>query len=213
MINPFSHAAAMVDLCSAFWSLFQKYAADSEKQQNRIFKEVVLQIVPMDFVVSTESLVVPPQAECLSLALEVYSRCPPKSAQASLVNCAPPMLLTEPLPRILNFRLASEKTSPLQEGRCLHVACSRSQDQRWISVAWSDNAGSLQRTMSYNLRYRGGNTSRNVQDIRSEIWGATKDIMDRTSARWRLMVVHTGPVDQDEIDGKIIQGPSLELSA
>ncbi|PLB55627.1 hypothetical protein P170DRAFT_506183 [Aspergillus steynii IBT 23096] len=200
MINPFTHAAAMVDLCSAFWALFQKYAADSEKQQTRVFNEVVLQIVPIDFISSTESLVVPPQVEYLSLALEVYSRCPPKNAQPSLVNCAPPMLLAEPLPRSLNFRLASEKPSPLQEGKCLHVACSRSQDQRWISVAWSDNTGSLQRTMSYNLRFRGGNSSRNVHDIRGEIWGATKDIMERISARWRLMVVHTGPVDQDEVD-------------
>ncbi|KAI9046355.1 uncharacterized protein KD926_004195 [Aspergillus affinis] len=200
MINPFTHAASMVDLCTAFWSLFQKYATDPEKQQSRLLNEVVLQIIPMDFVVSTESLVVPPQVEYLRLALEVYSRCPPKSAQPSLVNCAPPMLLAEPLPRSLHFRLASEKSSPLQEGKCLHVACSKSQDQRWISVAWSDNTGSLQRTMSYNLRFRGGSSSRNVHDIRGEIWGATKDIMDRISARWRLILVYTGPVDQDEVD-------------
>ncbi|KAH8427601.1 uncharacterized protein LDX57_005313 [Aspergillus melleus] len=200
MINPFTHAAAMVDLCSAFWSLFQKYATDPEKQPSRLLNEVVLQIIPMDFIVSNESLVVPPQVEYLSLALEVYSRCPPKSAQPSLVNSAPPMLLAEPLPRTLHFRLASEKSSPLQEGKCLHLAYSKSQDQRWISVAWSDNTGSLQRTMSYNLRFRGGSASRTVHDIRGEIWGATKDIMDRISARWRLIIVYSGPVDQEEVD-------------
>lgn len=162
--------------------------------------EVVLQIIPISFIMSTDSMVVPPQAQYLSLALEIYSRCPPKALQSSLVNCAPPVLLAEPLPRTISFRLASEKTSPLQEGKCLHIAYSKSQDQRWIGVAWSDNSGALQRTISYNLRYRNASAVRSISDVRSEIWVATKDILDRIQARWKVFVVSTGPVDQDEVD-------------
>ncbi|KAL4895078.1 mediator complex subunit 13 C-terminal-domain-containing protein [Aspergillus ambiguus] len=200
IINPFSHAAALVDICSAFWSLFQKYVAATDKQQTPQLDEMVLQIVPIDFIMSTESLVVPPQTQYLNLALEVYSRCPPKDQPASLVDCAPPVLITEPLPKTINFRLASEKLSPLQEGKCLHIASSRSQDQRWISVAWSDNTGTLQRTMSYNVRFRNASASRSLQDVRGEILGATRDIMERIQARWRIILVSSDPVDQDEVD-------------
>ncbi|RAL16273.1 uncharacterized protein BO97DRAFT_382582 [Aspergillus homomorphus CBS 101889] len=200
IVNPFTHAAALVDICSAFWSLFQNYVADADRQQARQLNELVLQIVPLDFLMSNESLVVPPQADYLNLALEVYSRCPPKSPDSSLVNGAPPMLLAEPLPKTINFKLSSEKTSPLQEGKCLHIACSRSQDQRWLSVAWSDNTGALQRTMSYCLRFRNSSAVRSVAEVRGEIWGATKDIMDRTQARWRVVVANTDPIDQEEID-------------
>lgn len=162
---------------------------------------------------STDSMVVPPQAQYLSLALEIYSRCPPKALQSSLVNCAPPVLLAEPLPRTISFRLASEKTSPLQEGKCLHIAYSKSQDQRWIGVAWSDNSGALQRTISYNLRYRNASAVRSISDVRSEIWVATKDILDRIQARWKVFVVSTEPVDQDEVDGKDVSKMSLTHSA
>ncbi|KAF7593488.1 mediator of RNA polymerase II transcription subunit 13 [Aspergillus hancockii] len=200
IINPFAHASALVDICSAFWCLFQKYISDAGKQQARQLNEVVLQIIPINFIMSTESLVVPPQAHYLNLALEVYSRCPPKALQSSLVNCAPPVLLADPLPKMISFRLASEKSSPLQEGKCLHIACSKSQDQRWIGVAWSDNSGALQHTISYNLRFRNASVARGVSDVRSEIWGATKDIVDRIQARWKVFVASTEPVDQDEVD-------------
>ncbi|KAL2856013.1 mediator complex subunit 13 C-terminal-domain-containing protein [Aspergillus pseudoustus] len=200
VINPFSHAASLVDICAAFWCLLQKYAADAAKQQSKQLHGVVLQIIPMDFVTSRESLVVPPQTDYLNLALEIYSRCSPRESQGSLINCTPPMVLAEPIPPSIVFKLASERASPLQEGKCLHVACSRSHDQRWISVAWSDNAGIVQRTVSYCLRFRESRVSRNLSTIRSEIWNATREILDRDQARWRIILVSTENVDQDEHD-------------
>ncbi|KAL4919880.1 mediator complex subunit 13 C-terminal-domain-containing protein [Aspergillus aurantiobrunneus] len=200
IINPFLHAASLVDICAAFWCLLQNYFASADKQQSKQLDEVVLQIIPMDFVASAESLVVPPQTEYLNLAMEVYSRCSTRQIQPSLVNRTPPVMLAETLPPSIGFRLASERSSPLQEGKCLHVACSRSQDQRWMTVAWSDNSGVLQRTMSYCLRFRNSTTSRALASVRSEIWAATRDIMDKTRARWRVIIVNTENVDQDEHD-------------
>ncbi|KAL4739622.1 mediator complex subunit 13 C-terminal-domain-containing protein [Aspergillus similis] len=195
VINPFSHAASLVDICAAFWCLL---FASAEKPPKQV--DVLLQIVPLNFIMSAESLVVPPQAEYLNLALEVYSRCSTRQMQPSFVNCAPPVMLAETLPPSIGFRLASERFSPLQEGRCLHVACSRSQDQRWMTVAWSDNSGVLQRTMSYCLRFRNSSASRTLSSVRSEIWAATRDIMDKSQARWRVIIVNTDNVDQDEYD-------------
>ncbi|KAI9376579.1 mediator complex subunit 13 C-terminal-domain-containing protein [Aspergillus egyptiacus] len=200
IINPFPNAASLVDICAAFWYLLQKYVAVADKHQSNQLNEVILQIIPLDFVTSAEWLVVPPQEEYLNLALEVYSRCPPRQVQGSLVNCAPPIVLAEPLPPSIGFKLASQRSSPLQEGKCIHVACSRSQDQRWMSVAWSDNSGVLQRTMSYCLRFRNSAVSRSLSAVRTEIWSATKDILEKHQARWKVIIVSTENVDQDEYD-------------
>lgn len=162
----------------------------------------MLQIVPISFIMSPESIVVPLQSEYLSLALEVYSRCPPKDLGTNLVYCAPPVLLAESIPRAFNFKLVPERLSPLQDGRCLHIACSRSLDQRWITAAWSDNTGALQRTMSYCLRFRNSSAARSIMEVRNEIWGATQTIMARVQARWNIIIVNTEPVGQDELDGK-----------
>lgn len=157
----------------------------------------------MRFLASPEFIVVPSQAEYLSLALEVYSRCPPRDQTSCLVNSAPPTLLAESLPKNICFKLTAERLSPLLEGRTLHVACSRSLDQRWVTAAWTDNTGSIQHTISYCLRFRDAKAGRSVTDIRKEIWAATKDIMDRIQAQWRVVIVNTEPLDQEEVDSKL----------
>ncbi|EAW11295.1 uncharacterized protein ACLA_089870 [Aspergillus clavatus NRRL 1] len=200
IISPFSSAAALADICAAFWGLFQKYISGIEKQQDRQADELVLQIVPFEFTMSTESLVVPLQAQYLNLALEVYSRCPPNTLQPNPINCAPPMLLAEPTPKSINFQLTPEESSPLQGAKSLHLACSRSHDQRWLTVSWSDNTGTLQQTMSYCLRYQNSSAARSILEVRNEIWCVTRSIMEKIQARWRVIIVNTEPVDQDEVD-------------
>ncbi|CAI7657940.1 unnamed protein product [Penicillium glandicola] len=200
IINPFTHAAALADICSAFWHLFQQLVAGSERRQTRIANELVLQIIPLEFVMSSETMVIPPQSDYLNLALEVYSRCRPNDVDMSPLLCAPPMLLADALPRAISFRLAAERSSPLQDGRSLHIACSKSLDQRWISVAWSDLPGSIQRTMSYCLRYRQSSGARLVSEVRNEIWATTKHIMDKFQARWKVQLATTEPMETEEVE-------------
>jgi mediator of RNA polymerase II transcription subunit 13 len=183
IINPFPHAAALADICAAFWNLFQQLVADAERRQTK--------------------QVMPTQTEYVNLALEVYSRCRPKDAELNPLLCAPAILLAENLPKNLNFRLAADKVSPLQDGRSLHIAYSKSCDQRWVSAAWSDGTGSLQTSMSYCLRYRNRGSSRTVSEVRNEIWATTKHIMDKFQARWKVVLVSTDPMDLDEVDGKL----------
>lgn len=146
---------------------------------------------------------VPTQADYLNLALELYSRCRPKVAESNPVLCTPAVLLADPLPKSINFRLAPEKSSPLQDGRSLHVACSKSSDQRWVTVAWSDGTGGIQTTMSYCLRYRGKGAARAVAEVRNEIWTTTKHIMDKFQARWKVVLANTEPLDADDVEGEI----------
>lgn len=203
IINPFPHAAALADICAAFWNLFQQMVADAERRQRKHVNEVVLQIIPMEFVMSEDSMAVPTQAEYVNLALEVYSRCRPKDTGTNPLLCASAILLADNLPKTINFRLAPDKVSPLQDGRSLHIAYSKSCDQRWLSAAWSDGAGSLQTSMSYCLRYRTRGSSRAFSEVRNEIWATTKHIMDKFQARWKVVLVSTDPMDPDEVDGKL----------
>lgn len=204
IINPFKHAAALADICSAFWHLFQQLLAGSERRQARPVNELVLQIIPLEFVMSSETMIVPPQSDYLNLALEVYGRCRPMDVDTNPLLCAPPILLADPLPTGISFRLAPERASPLKDGRSLHIACSKSLDQRWISVAWSDVPGSIQRTMSYCLRYRQSGSSRPISEIRQEIWTTTKHIMDKLQARWKIQLVTTEPMEPDEVEGEFL---------
>lgn len=203
IVNPFSHAAALADICAAFWHLFQQLVADADNRETRQVNDVALQIIPVDFIFSGESVVFPAQPEYLNLALEVYSRCRPKDTESNPVLCAPAVSLADPLPKSINFRLAPDKVSPLQDGRNLHIACSKSSDQRWISAAWSDGTGSIQTTMSYCLRYRGKAAARTAVEVRNEIWATTKHIMDRFQARWNVVLVNTEPMDADDVEGML----------
>jgi mediator of RNA polymerase II transcription subunit 13 len=210
VINPFTHAAALADICSAFLQLFHKYVGDVDKiQVNHQLNELVLQVIPIDFVYSTTSIVVPTQAEFLNLALEVYNRCPPKDLDDGNMGCAPPVLLADSVPKAINFKLAPDRVSPWQESKCLHLAVSRSLDQRWMTAAWSDNYGSCQLTMSYCIRTRGSNVHRILSEVRQEIWGTTKDIIERRQTKWKIFLVRSEPVDQEEVDGTFETSASL----
>ncbi|OAX80400.1 hypothetical protein ACJ72_05269 [Emergomyces africanus] len=200
IINPFVYDAAIVDICSAFLRLFHKYVGDVDRHHTRQLNELVLQIIPLEFIASPDSLVVPTQMDYLRLALEVYSRCPPKDRSSDWLGCAPPLVLADPVPRVVPFRLVSESVVPLEEAKCLHVAYSQSVDQRWVTAAWTDNSGRHQTTLSYCLRERDSPVSRSISEIRTQIWETSKDIMDMSSSHWRFMVVKDEPVGSDEVE-------------
>jgi mediator of RNA polymerase II transcription subunit 13 len=205
VINPFTHGAAFADISAAFLHLFHKYIGDVDRNYAKSqMNELVLQIIPMSFVYSPTSMAVPTQWQYLNLALEVYGRCPPKDASDGITGYAPPIVLADVAPKSLPFRVTSERVSPFQEGRCLHLAISRSVDQRWISAAWSDSSGSFQILMSYCLRARGSNVTRTLSEVRQEIWETTKDIMERTQTRSKIFLVRTEPIDQEEAEGMFL---------
>jgi hypothetical protein len=201
IVNPYPHGPAYADICSAFLQLFNKFVKDLDQQQPRSeINELVLQILPISFISSPCSMIVPSQADYLNLALEVYNRCTPPDPASSVLGCAPPVLLAEPIPKSINFRLAPERSSPFSEGRTLHLAFSRSLDQRWITAAWSDNLGSFQISLSYCLRVKGSVASRTLLEIRQEIWDTTKDILERFQTKWKTVLVRTEPVEPEEIE-------------
>lgn len=149
-------------------------------------------------------MIVPSQTDYLNLALEVYSRCIPQNPASSTLGCAPPVLLADPVPKSISFKLAPDRSSPFAEGRTLHLALSRSLDQRWITAAWSDNLGSFQISMSYCLKVKGSIASKPLANVRKEIWETTEDIMERFQTKWKILLVRTEAVDSEEVEGNVL---------
>jgi mediator of RNA polymerase II transcription subunit 13 len=207
LVNPFNHPNALVDLCTAFSELFQAYVYCPEVQQSKNINEVVLQIVPIDFIASKTSLALPTQMQYTKLALETYERCaqtdPEKTDVFPPTAHAPSILLAQPPPKTIDFKLTSEPSpSLLRENSVLHVGYSQSIDDRWVSVAWTDMRGDIQSSASYCLGRKNADNLRPFEEIAKEIWETTLEITDIRKVHWRLMFVKAGVMGREEIDSK-----------
>ncbi len=192
-------------LSAAFAGLFEKYheyAGYQESQLNRI----VLQIIPIDFVVCESSLVIPSQEAYLKLALEIYDRCSGSEDhtvfQSQLPRNAPSLALAKPVPKRIGFKLSSEPPTPLlHETPCLHIAYAQSIDGRWISAAWTDNQGSSQTSVSYCLGMKASSHPlRPFREVAEEIWKTTLDMKATKKVTWRVYIVKVGVMDRKEVD-------------
>ena len=206
MVNPFAHPGALVDLCAAFSALFQTYVRTPAIQQSKNVNEIVLQLVPIDFIAGRNAIVVPTQAQFTRLAREVYERCAltegettdsfPSNRSASAV------LVTQPIPTSIDFKLGSDaSTALLHENSCIHVAYSRGIDDRWVSAAWTDNRGDVQHCASYCMSLIPAGPGRSFADIAKEIWDTTVDMIQFQRVHWRVLMVKAGVIASDEIDG------------
>ncbi|KAI9834086.1 MAG: hypothetical protein M1819_003371 [Sarea resinae] len=208
IVNPFQHAESIVDLCSAFLDLFQAYIHSPEFQQLRRLNEIVLQVVPIDFIASTTSLPLPSESEYTKLALEVYDRCAPAEISEGSGNSntdGPPqqgasIILGHEPPKTIDLRLTTEpSSSALHDNACIHLAYAQSADGRWISAAWTDSLGRYQTLVSYCLKRR-GSVERPLKEVMKEIWETTMQIVQTRRAGWRLFIAKVGIMERAEIE-------------
>ncbi len=205
-------SGSIVESCIAFHQLFEGYKKTlynrrpSNKQPPSV-NEMVLQLIPIDFVSSSTSLANPSPAEFAKLALETYDRCSLFGGPMP----SPAIVLEQPPPRHIDFKLTSNPSaSLLHENSCLHVAYAQSIDERWVTAAWTDNRGVQQLTTSYWLGRKGKPLSRSISDVAREIWETTRDLISIWKVHWRIIIVKCGSMEQHEID--IWSGLALDES-
>ncbi|KAK8085067.1 hypothetical protein PG997_006338 [Apiospora hydei] len=190
-------AGAAIESCYAFQQLFERYKKLLANSRKRVENDMALQLIPLDFLASSTSIPMPCPADYMKLAFEVYDRC-------TLFGGAmpsPAIVLEQPLPRIIDFKLTSTPTSSLlHENSCLHLAYAQSVDGRWITAAWTDNRGCQQLTASYCLGRRNKSIATLFADIAHEIWETTRDITCTRKVHWRIMIAKCGVMDQSEIE-------------
>lgn len=194
---PTDNSALLVHICSAFQHLFNLYRKALSERRVSIANELVLQLVPLDFISSSTSLAVPLPSEYFRLAMEVYDRCIDFISSSS----SPAIMLEQPLPKSIDFKLnVNPSASLLQENTCLHVAYAQSIDDRWITAAWTDNRGTQQMTASYCLGRKNEPISMPFSDVANEIWETTLDFVANKKIHWRIMISRVGVMDPSEID-------------
>ena len=186
----------IVDACAAFKRLFDIYKRALAERKKPAQNELVLQLVSLDYIATSTSLVVLQPFEHIRLCLETYDRCTLFGGPMP----SPAVVLEQPITRGIDFQIRNPPSANiLQENSAMHIAYAQSVDERWITAAWSDNRGSKQMTASYCLGRRGKPLSRGFTDVVHEIWTTTFDLISIWKVHWRIIVTKVGPMDQQEI--------------
>lgn len=189
--------ATIVEACYAFQRLFELYKRAFTERKRPIHNELVLQLVPMNHIVTSTSVVVLPSHDCIRTCFEVYDRCTMFGGPMP----SPAIVLEQQLnPQGINFQLRNQPSANvLQENSIMHIAYAQSVDERWITAAWTDNRGSKQMTASYCLGRKGKPLSRSFADVAFEIWTTTHDLTSIWKVHWRIVITKVGSMDLQEI--------------
>jgi mediator of RNA polymerase II transcription subunit 13 len=199
LVNPFQDTTAIRELCAAFWLMYQAYSQppiSPSAQRHR--PDIVLQILPVDYIISPGSPIVPEPGLMQRLAREVYDRCPPalpNDDNSKLkIYCGASIQLEEPIPKSITFKLASEPPSDLlHEPSHLHVGYARSGN--WVTVAWTDSTGRYQAMSSYcTIGHR------TFWEVAREIWQSTLEIMQARKVTWRVAIARAGIPEREETE-------------
>lgn len=191
---------SIVQACAAFQDLFEKYKKAVADRKETVSNELVLQLIPVDYVASESTLTILSPSEYARLCIETYDRCTAFGGPMP----APAIVLEAPLPRVIEFKpTASPSANVLYENSCIHIAYARSVDERWVTAAWTDNRGIKQMTASYCLGRRGKPLSTSLEEIMREIWETTHDLMSMWKVHWRVIVTKCGPMEQNEVESWI----------
>lgn len=197
MIHVSGSAVSLVNLVEAFCVLFVAYLKACNKQ-NLI--ELALQIIPLDFVASPDTLVIRSPQEYTNLAIEVYNRFPLSQPGDKLATCGSAAVLHDSPRRRIHFDMAGQSVSASGVGgKCLHLSYSYSGRRRWIVAAWTDERGFRALTMCYCL-HETGKSSRPHSEIVQDMWEVSQELMGKEQGRWRLIVARDGCYRPSEVN-------------
>ncbi|KAK5163887.1 mediator of RNA polymerase II transcription subunit 13 [Saxophila tyrrhenica] len=193
LVDPFETDWSTQFLCACYWRLFRYCRASTSKASQKAPRsDIVLQIIPISLLASPDGLVVLDSAQYVSLAMEVYNRCPPSSKTAASTDigaalsimAAPAVELSSVSPKRIAFQLTADPPSDLMhEGSVLHLAYSLSPDKLWLAVCWLDSTGRYQMTTTFCLR------GRSFKDAAAEVWDRTCEIIAAREVTWRVFIV------------------------
>lgn len=192
-----SNPGTIVEACKAFQRFFESYKRAISARRESAKNEIVLQLVAADAISSSTSMVITPSSELVRLCMETYDRCTLFGGNMP----APAIRLEQPLPRIIDFKLAVFPSSSLvRENSCIHIAYARSIDGRWVTAAWTDDRGNEQATAAYCLGRKGEPESRTMNEVANEIWETTVELISTWKVHYRVIMTKCGPTDEGEID-------------
>ncbi|KAI5300384.1 Peroxisomal membrane protein PAS20 [Ascosphaera pollenicola] len=199
IFNAFTSNGAISDICHCFLRLRKEYCSLLGTAATPISGDnILLQIVPLDFIFNPLSLVVPSREDLHHLSMEIYYRCPPQPKTDFPKSF--PIYLSIKWMTPVNIRCTPQATPPFVNTQSLlHVAYSQSADLRWVTAAWTDYQGHYQATVSFCLRKEGSAESVSPRDVRHHIWMITMDIMQAAKLNSHVIITRDGPYDGAEL--------------
>jgi len=208
MINTFSEPTAVPRLCEAFIKLFDAYAGSLEGEKHQGAIDVVLQMIPLNLIASTDTLALPSPTVYKRIAFEVYDRCAPnpKLDRTALTpfSGASAVQLASVVPRSINFKLTCKSIgSSLLSDKCIHVSYCFSTSSQWLTASWTDSPGCLQWNASYYVAIDAEEVWPRFSEAAQDMWQTTLDIARALSAPYRLFIVRMGPMPREEYDGML----------
>lgn len=214
IINPFKEQQYLPKLCDALSRLPNSYGAAREKRRPERQVDLVMQIVPLDLVWSSESIVMPSPAEYRRLAFEIYNQCasPPSSQnRESEYISAPAICLARSVPKTIDFKLVPESSAPLMQlDSCVHVAYAWDNTSDWLVAIWTDNLGVLSWRAAYRLGKNEEKPWKPFYEVVKEILETSFDMLQPPNAPWHLFVCTDRPMPKQENDGRYLN-PRLHL--
>lgn len=207
MINPFKNSQAIPYLCSASLKIFETYALALKARQCNNPNDLILQIIPLDFITTSNTLALPSPLAYRSLAFEIYDRCPPNisshSDRGSQFACAPSIQLGRAIPKMINLSLSSEPSaSLLHSDMCLHLAYAWDPSHEWLTASWTDNRGNVQWNTPYCLGVAETEECWPIfLGIIRDIWETTLEMLYPRNSTWRLYVAKDRAMHKRELEG------------
>ncbi|KAL8924502.1 MAG: hypothetical protein Q9172_002667 [Xanthocarpia lactea] len=205
IVDPFNDEAMSPYICAAFLELFAAYASSAKKAGLTSTREIVLQIVPLSFLASSEFLTIPPPKAYTKLAFEVYSRCSPGPRSDGTLptpfTSGSAIRLAKPIPKTVNFQLSSQPPGVLLgSDPCLHLAYSWDTDQQWLACAWTDNLGARRWNATYCLGDPNPDYWAAFAETVKEVLATTREMLQPVNILWKLHIVKDNSLRQRELE-------------
>ena len=116
--------------------------------------------------------------------------------------CAPAIRLPKLIPKVINFRLASESLSALLDTEdCLHLAYKWEIGQQWLAASWTNSLGTLQWNAAYWLSKDDGVHKAFSQAVVAMLETTTEMLQPRR-ASCRIFIANDGLFEAHEVQSK-----------
>ncbi|KAL8786122.1 MAG: hypothetical protein Q9213_002988 [Squamulea squamosa] len=205
IVDPLDNETLCPGICAAFFKLMTSYANSAKKARLVSAREIVLQVIPLSFLTSRDSLTIPPPKAYIGLAFEVYSRCGSGrrnvGTMPKLFSSESAIRLAKPIPKTVNFQLGLQHPGNLLSADpCLHLAYSWDSDQQWLTCAWTDNLGATRWNAAYCLGDPKPDYWAAFAETVKEVLDTTNDMLQPATLPWKLYIVKDNGLEQRELE-------------
>ena len=199
VVNPSNGTQSIRKLCELFRQTFNAYASNVRIANNP--SDLVLQIIPIDWMGSESHVAIPSLRACTRLAKIIYDKCPLPDGTKSPFASGSAFQITEQLPRSIDFKVTTSNSySPLNHTPVAHLGYVWNVQAHWLSAAVVNEIGDRQWSGSYHIGQR-ANPWPHFAAIAKEVWEIIGEAVDLKQDECTIYIAKTEPIANTEMEG------------